>query len=185
MQLYIYSNHRPYNSRVNHKASYGLWVIMVCQCRFILVKKRKSTVWGVMLIMEEVVLVWGQGAHGRISDSCLSNSVINLRQLLKNKNFNKRLIKGGNSLRRLGNLLTEWRSKGSLCGLVGTWERKWEKNMHGLETQVSARGEGRNVQGVNVWVYCWNISQATKPLYRDIQIAKLSPHLHHSTTCSF
>lgn len=31
------------------------------------------------------------------------NSVINLRQLLKNKNFNKRLIKGGNSLRRLGN----------------------------------------------------------------------------------
>ena len=57
-----------------------------------------------MLIMEEVVLVWGQGAHGKSLFLPL-NSVINLRQLLKNKNSKKRLIKGGNALRRLGKSL--------------------------------------------------------------------------------
>ena len=57
-----------------------------------------------MLIMKEVVLVWEQGAHGK-SLLLPLNSVINLRQLLKNKNSKKRLIKGGNALRRLGKSL--------------------------------------------------------------------------------
>ena len=38
-------------TRVNLEVNYGLWVIMMCQCRFILRRKKKVPFWCVMLMM--------------------------------------------------------------------------------------------------------------------------------------
>lgn len=58
----------PGQQKLNPKVNYGLWMIMICQYRFILGKRKKNVpLWGVMLIMGEARDVWGTGATWEIS----------------------------------------------------------------------------------------------------------------------
>jgi len=45
-------------ARVRHMVNYGLWIMMMCQCRFISYSKCPLC-WG-MLIIGEVMYLWGQ-----------------------------------------------------------------------------------------------------------------------------
>ena len=51
---------------VNPKVNYGLWVIMMCPCRFIFGLTKKVPLWWVMLIMREVMYVWAQRKYEKI-----------------------------------------------------------------------------------------------------------------------
>lgn len=64
--------------RVSSKVNRGLWVIMMCQCRFTLGKN--CTFWWVMLIIGEAMHVWRQVAYDK-SLNFLLNFVVNLKLL--------------------------------------------------------------------------------------------------------
>ena len=49
--------------RMNLNVNYGLWVLMMCQCMFICCNKCTALVG--MLIMEDAMHVWRQGAYGK------------------------------------------------------------------------------------------------------------------------
>ena len=53
--------------RVNPNVDYGLWVIMICQCRFTSCDKCTALV--VDLMMGENMHVWGQGYMGNLCTS--------------------------------------------------------------------------------------------------------------------
>ena len=51
MPLYICQDPYDVQRRVNSNVNYGLWVIVMCQCRFI--SYSKCTLWCNMLMVEE------------------------------------------------------------------------------------------------------------------------------------
>ena len=64
MSLYIYPNPYKVHHQVNPNVNYGLWVIMMCHCRF--THCTKCTLLVGMLIMGKAIHVWGQGVHGEL-----------------------------------------------------------------------------------------------------------------------
>ena len=74
--------YRIYSTRVNPNANYGLWIIMMCECRFIGFNTR-TTLYMQMLITGEALHVWGQGVQGN-SIPCAQHCC-ELKTALKNK----------------------------------------------------------------------------------------------------
>lgn len=62
--------------RLNRKVSYGLLMIMICQCRFIFANKGTTLVGD--LIMGEGMYLWGQGLYGK-SLYLLRNIAVSLK----------------------------------------------------------------------------------------------------------
>ena len=72
MDIYIYVRcHCPDSEcailRVNSEVYYGFWMIMMCQCGFILNLKKICAILVMILRMEEATLLWGPGALWEIS----------------------------------------------------------------------------------------------------------------------
>ena len=68
--------------RVDNNVNYGLWLVMICLCRFISCKNSITLVGEGLSIMREAVYVWG------IVKSLVLplNFAMNLKLMLKNKN---------------------------------------------------------------------------------------------------
>ena len=69
--------HRMYKLRVNCSVNYGLWVIMLCPCRFISCNQCTALVQDVD---SGAMHVWGQGAYGKSLYHPL-NFAVNLKLL--------------------------------------------------------------------------------------------------------
>lgn len=65
--------------RVSPNGHYGLWAVMMCQCRFICCNKC-TILWGGGVVMGEAMHEWGQGEYGK-SLCLLFNIIVNLKVL--------------------------------------------------------------------------------------------------------
>ena len=76
-----FQTHRMYNTKSEQNVNHGLWVVMTCPCRFIIVTNVPALEQDEV---RELMPVWGQGLMGTLYFPL--NFAVNLKLLRKKKN---------------------------------------------------------------------------------------------------
>lgn len=94
MIIYICQNHGKYNPKMNYNVNYGLWIIMMCQCRFISFNQHTTLVKDVN---NGDAVVMGVGAYGKslpsIQHYCELKTALKSKSILYNNNNKKEFIR--------------------------------------------------------------------------------------------